>query len=210
MPKLFKYFLIAVSLFGCGAAVAAPKLCSPGYQDSTCVTPIARAPIAAPQCSTGPGWTTTATPVWQGAYWSSPGCSYQPPPACPSGFTQTSGPTWNGGAWVGLVCAPQATTPPGPTCASNYASPPVTYLGVTQSSCHAGNGCDYYTVSVFWNSPGTPTWSTTMQPWNQEGTDRATFESMIDSAIAGSGYSRGPMAVPQPIIFGGGIWAVCR
>ncbi len=114
MNKLLTLIVLCVLLSGTRVASANPVLCSPGYQDSTCVTPISRAPSAAPQCSTGAGWTTTSSPVWRGAYWSAPGCNYQAPPSCPSGYTQISGPAWNGSSWVGLNCQPPAPPPPPP------------------------------------------------------------------------------------------------
>ncbi len=114
MKWMLRAILICAVLLGSRIAVANPVLCSPGYQDSTCVTPISRAPIPAPQCSSGAGWTTTASPAWQGAQWSSPGCNYQAPPTCQAGYTQTSAPSWNGSTWVGLACQPPAPPPPPP------------------------------------------------------------------------------------------------
>lgn len=185
MPKLFKYFLIAVSLLGCGAAMAAPRLCSPGYQDSTCVTPISRAPIAAPQCSTAAGWTTSYPAVWQGAQWSQPGCNYQAPPSCPPGYTQNSAPWWNGSSWVGLGCQPTTPpTPPGPTC--QYGPTPSNnsiYLAGT--NCSADGGCSGSSLTVIWNNQ----WVLNRQ-FNTLTDDPAT-EPQVAAALAGTGYSRG-------------------
>lgn len=114
MKVLLRALAILVLLAGSDLALANPVLCSPGYQDSTCPTPIAKGPIPQPQCSSGAGWTTTSYPVWRGAYWSAPGCNYQAPPSCPSGYTQISGPSWNGSTWVGLNCQPPAPPPPPP------------------------------------------------------------------------------------------------
>lgn len=112
MKWILRAVLFAAVILGSRIAVANPVLCSPGYQDSTCVTPISRAPTPAPQCSAGAGWTTTSSAVWQGAQWSSPGCNYQAPPTCPAGTIQASGPFWNGGSWSQPVCA--AVPPPAP------------------------------------------------------------------------------------------------
>ncbi|TDN59089.1 hypothetical protein B0G77_8278 [Paraburkholderia sp. BL10I2N1] len=92
---------------------ATPVRCSPGYQDSSCTTPVSLAPIPQPQCSSGAGWTTVATATWQGAQWSAPSCNYQAPPVCLPGYSQIVAPSWNGVNWVGLGCQPN--TPPAPT-----------------------------------------------------------------------------------------------
>ncbi len=184
MPKLFKYLLIAVSLLGCGVAVAAPRLCSPGYQDSTCVTPIARAPIAAPQCSTGAGWTTTSNAVWQGAYWSAPGCYYQPPPSCPSGYSQVSGPAWNGSSWVGLNCQP--TAPPSP--------PPAGHVLVATTNT---NSCG--TLGTF-NTYADGTYDASNPDWSQSFS--GTWDQMYNSGVnyMNQNYARytAPMYISQP------------
>lgn len=114
MRMLLRVLSVIVLLAGSRLAMANPVLCSPGYQDSTCPSPIARGPVPAPQCSSGAGWTTTSSPVWKGSYWSAPSCNYQPPPSCPSGYYAASGPSWNGSSWVGLNCQPTAPPPPPP------------------------------------------------------------------------------------------------
>ncbi|WP_410199469.1 hypothetical protein [Burkholderia cenocepacia] len=91
-------------------ARATPVVCSSGYQDNTCLTPIRHDPIPAPQCAQGPGWVTTGSPVWQGSHWSQPQCSYQAPPSCPAGMQQTAAPTWTGSQWTQPGC--QAVPPP--------------------------------------------------------------------------------------------------
>ncbi|WP_168788793.1 hypothetical protein [Paraburkholderia aromaticivorans] len=115
MKKLLQAVLFIAGLLIGTSAFANPVICSPGYQDATCVTPIVHAPIPAPTCSSGAGWTTVSSAVWQGSHWSTPQCSYKGQPACPAGQQQVQAASWNGGSWVGLVCRPQATTPPPPT-----------------------------------------------------------------------------------------------
>jgi hypothetical protein len=85
-------------------ARATPASCAPGYQDNTCLTPIHHDPIAAPKCSTDPGWVTMGNPVWQGSHWSQPQCSYQPPPKCPDGTNQVGSPAWTGSQWTQPSC----------------------------------------------------------------------------------------------------------
>lgn len=91
-------------------ARATPVVCSSGYQDNTCLTPLRHDPIPAPQCAQGPGWVTTASAVWKGSHWSQPRCSYQAPPSCPAGMLQTAAPAWTGSQWTQPGC--QAVPPP--------------------------------------------------------------------------------------------------
>jgi len=88
----------------------APIPCTPGYQDSTCAVPLRNGAIPQPQCQSGPGWTTVAASVWQGARWSDPQCSYQARPSCPPGYDEVAAPNWDGWSWVGQRCQP--TAPP--------------------------------------------------------------------------------------------------
>jgi len=129
MKMLVRALGLVLLLTGSELALANPVLCSPGYQDSTCPTPIARGPVPAPQCSSGAGWTTTSNPVWQGAYWSSPGCSYQPPPSCPPGYNQTTSPIWYGSSWGAPGCTPSTPPPPPP-------NPSLRLYVVTSSMTH--------------------------------------------------------------------------
>jgi hypothetical protein len=94
------------------AVQAQPQHCSPGFQDSSCFGVLLNAPQVAPTCTSGAGYTTTSPAVWQGSKYSTPSCSYTPPPTCGSNMTQTAAPTWNGSAWVGLACTPVQTPPP--------------------------------------------------------------------------------------------------
>lgn len=48
MKRILRILLLGLLLFGARAALANPTLCSPGYQDSTCVTPISHGAIPAP------------------------------------------------------------------------------------------------------------------------------------------------------------------
>jgi hypothetical protein len=121
------------------AALAGPARCSYGNQDSTCTTPISRAPIPQPQCPTGLGWTTVSASAWQGSQWSAPQCNYQAPPTCPAGYDLTSPPVWNGASWVGLGCSPDAPQPP--------SNPPALFVG--------------YCGTVWYVRPGPTDWSCT-------------------------------------------------
>jgi hypothetical protein len=47
MKRILRILLLGLLLFGARAALANPTLCSPGYQDSTCVTPISHGAIPA-------------------------------------------------------------------------------------------------------------------------------------------------------------------
>lgn len=91
-----------------------PVRCSPGNEDSTCITPIVTAWQTPTNCSTGPGWTTTTPAKWIGSQYTAPTCNYQAPPSCPGGYTEISPPSWNGATWVGLACVPSLPPPPDP------------------------------------------------------------------------------------------------
>lgn len=83
MMRVLKFSLLGLSLLAARSALAEPALCSPGYQDSTCVSPIQHGPIPPPACPTG--YTQTSLPVWLGAVWSAPGCQPPaPPPPAPA------------------------------------------------------------------------------------------------------------------------------
>ena len=80
MTRVWKIQLLALTLLAGRSALAAPMLCSPGYQDSTCVSPIQHEANPPPVCPAG--YTQTTSPVWMGAVWSAPGCQPpSPPPA---------------------------------------------------------------------------------------------------------------------------------
>ncbi|CAE6956656.1 hypothetical protein [Paraburkholderia domus] len=115
MKKLLKTVLVIAGMLIGTSAFANPVICSPGYQDATCVTPIVHAPIPAPTCSSGAGWTTVSPAVWQGSHWSTPQCSFKGQPACPAGQTTTSAATWNGSAWTQPVCTQPAQGNSSPT-----------------------------------------------------------------------------------------------
>jgi hypothetical protein len=109
--------MVRPSVFVVGALIAhiglaTPILCSPGYQDATCLTPFVSAAAPAPACRTDPGWTTTAPAVWQGSQWSQPQCSYQAQQVCPVGTTTVSPSTWTGSSWTQPTCQVQAPQPP--------------------------------------------------------------------------------------------------
>ncbi len=164
--------------------MANPVLCSPGYQDSTCPTPIARGPVPAPQCSSGAGWTTTSNPVWQGAYWSSPGCSYQPPPSCPSGYSTVTGPSWNGSTWVGLSCQPTAPPPPPP-------AGHVLVATAATNSCGTTGTLNAYADGTY--DASNPDWSMSFSGnWDKMFNDGATYMN--------NNYARyiQPMYISQP------------
>lgn len=119
--KLNSMFLMTLGFAAGGQAFAAgPSRCAPGYQDSSCVGVLLNAPQAAPTCSAGAGWTTTAPATWAGSKYTPPQCSFTAAPNCAPGYVQSQAPNWNGTQWVGLQCAP-AITPPGPpvSCGSN-------------------------------------------------------------------------------------------
>ena len=78
MTRNMKIRLLALTLLAGRNASAAPALCSPGYQDSTCVSPIQHGAIPPPVCPAG--YTQTNPPVWMGAGWSTPGCQPPSPP----------------------------------------------------------------------------------------------------------------------------------
>ena len=140
-------FLAAASALFAGGALANPVVCSPGYMDSTCVTPISKAPQPAPACSTGAGWTTVSPARWLGSGWSQPTCSYTPPPTCPSGYNETTSPTWNGSSWVGLGC-----TAASPWFNQTYS------IGFCDTSNAADTAwtCSANTVSISFDGSGTP------------------------------------------------------
>jgi len=80
MKRGLKFLLPGLLLWAGRNALAGPVLCSPGYQDSTCVSPIQHGPIPPPVCPAG--YSQTNPPVWMGAVWSAPGCQPpSPPPA---------------------------------------------------------------------------------------------------------------------------------
>lgn len=107
--------LVLFSLLA-GSAAAQPVRCSPGYQDASCVGVLYNPVQIAPTCSSSAGWVTVTPAQWIGSRYSTPACSYTPPPTCPPSSTQTGAPNWNGAAWTGLQC--QANTPPSPLNAS--------------------------------------------------------------------------------------------
>ncbi|MBN3761093.1 hypothetical protein [Burkholderia sp. Ac-20365] len=109
--KLSRAVVAGFAQFACATVFASPVLCTPGFQDSTCAPLLYREADPQPQCSSGPGWTTVVASTWIGSQWSTPQCSYQPPPTCPAGYTETAPPQWNGTTWVGQVCAPPAPPP---------------------------------------------------------------------------------------------------
>lgn len=211
MKKSLMMLAVGVLLLGSRLAQANPALCSLGYQDSTCVTPISRAPIAAPQCSSGAGWTTTSSPVWKGAYWSSPGCSYQPPPSCPPGYSQVTGPSWTGSNWVGLTCQPTAPPPPPPPACQYSASPPYSASMLDWGNCTADGGCDGTLLSGNYGS-NTPVTQQFVSGLHST-FDSATLIQMLDSNLASVGFSRGAL-----VSAGGGngnsspsyVWQICR
>jgi hypothetical protein len=102
------------TLLAARAAVASPIICSPGYEDATCGTPILHAAEVAPTCSTSPGWTTVSAAQWIGSGYSEPTCSYQPPPTCPAGYNETAAPVWDRAQWTEGECT-SAEPPDGPS-----------------------------------------------------------------------------------------------
>lgn len=108
-PRMYPFYDRAGQYIGT-RAMCAPIPCAPGYQDSTCAVPLRNGAIPQPQCQNGPGWTTVAASVWQGARWSDPQCSYQARPSCPPGYDEVAAPNWDGWNWVGQQCQP--TAPP--------------------------------------------------------------------------------------------------
>lgn len=86
MTRNMKIRLLALTLLAGRNTLAAPALCSPGYQDSTCVSPIQHGAIPPPVCPAG--YTQTNPPVWMGAVWSAPGC--QPPSPSPAAVVPTA------------------------------------------------------------------------------------------------------------------------
>ena len=172
-------------MFGARAALANPTLCSPGYQDSTCVTPISHGAIPAPQCSTDAGWTTISNAVWLGAQWSQPQCNYQAPPACPAGYTQTSPPSWNGSSWSAPGCSPPVAANPQPTLTCLYDYNHNVRLA-PYGNCTADGGCDGMALQVMWGGNGFQT--VVFQFWPN---DYTVTDTDINQALAGTGYSRG-------------------
>lgn len=81
MMRSLKIPLLALMVLVERGALAAPALCSPGYQDSTCVSPIQHGAIPPPVCPAG--YTQTNPPVWLGSVWSAPGCQPPSPPPVP-------------------------------------------------------------------------------------------------------------------------------
>ncbi|BDC45311.1 hypothetical protein PTKU15_86080 [Paraburkholderia terrae] len=132
--NLFGVLSVAILLAAGKGAMAKPVLCSPGYQDSTCGSPVSHAAIPQTQCSAGAGWTTLSPAVWQGAQWSAPQCSYTAPPTCQAGYSQTASPWWTGSSWVGISCAP----PPPPSTDDQdpfgYCSPRLAQPGYTMGA----------------------------------------------------------------------------
>jgi hypothetical protein len=185
MKVFLRALALVMLLAGSQLALANPVLCSPGYQDSTCPTPIAKGPIPQPQCSSGAGWTTTSYPVWQGAYWSSPGCSYQAPPSCPPGYYAASGPSWNGSSWVGLNCQPTAPPPPPPPAGH------VLIATTTTNSCG--------TLGTF-NTYADGTYDASNPDWTQSFS--GTWDQMFNSGTAymNANYARyyGQTYITQP------------
>lgn len=197
MKRILRILLLGLLLFGARAALANPARCSPGYQDSTCPSPISHAAVPAPQCSTGAGWTTIANAVWMGAQWSQPQCNYQPAPVCPAGYTQTSAPSWNGSSWSAPGCSPPVAaatpTPPpaGPTClyAYNYS-----IVVGDAGNCSADGGCDGTGLFVQWGGNGFQYVWTDYWPGLHTDYDMAQIEPLVQASLARSGgYSRGAL-----------------
>ena len=185
MKRILRILLLGLLLFGARAALANPTLCSPGYQDSTCVTPISHGAIPAPQCSTDAGWTTISNAVWLGAQWSQPQCNYQDPPACPAGYTQTSPPSWNGSSWSAPGCSPPVAANPQPTLTCLYDYNHNVRLA-PYGNCTADGGCDGMALQVMWGGNGFQT--VVFQFWPN---DYTVTDTDINQALAGTGYSRG-------------------
>ncbi|SIO61544.1 hypothetical protein SAMN05444165_5265 [Paraburkholderia phenazinium] len=115
---IFKLAVFTCLLFVGGTAFATPVRCSPGYVDSTCTTPLVGAPIPAPQCSSGAGWTTTTPAQWIGSGYTTPTCNYTAPPVCSTaaGWTTVVGASWNGSSWSDPSCSYTAA----PVCPGGY------------------------------------------------------------------------------------------
>lgn len=165
MKNFLKSVLVIAGLLIGTAAFAKPVICSPGYQDATCVTPISRAAAAAPACSTAAGWTTVSPAAWQGSHWGQPTCNYQAPQTCPAGYTQTSASVWTGSSWTAPACSPPTPPPPPPnegqaclnafntwTGYNNYFSHYILNnpgnLGGPLTGPYSGNGLDQYNAQV--------------------------------------------------------------
>jgi hypothetical protein len=112
--NVWKFALLVAAGWSVQASAQTAAGCGHGFDDNTCIPLISVAPQPQPQCSTAAGWTTASTAVWQGSGWSSPECTYTPPPQnCPVGDTEISPPVWNGESWSAPVCqAPPAPTLP--------------------------------------------------------------------------------------------------
>jgi hypothetical protein len=108
---LFRLLIALGFLIGGNSAWAAGSAagCTSGFEDNPCLgvinsSKVVSAAQVAPQCASTPGWTTTAPAKWDGSYYSTPQCNYQPPPSCPAGYTETSAPFWNGSSWSAPGC----------------------------------------------------------------------------------------------------------
>jgi hypothetical protein len=148
-------FIVGIALL-LDTSNAAPVLCSPGYQDASCASPLSAPPQTAPTCSTDAGWQTITAAIWIGSQYSTPVCSYTAPPTCPSGSTQVTPATWNGTAWSGLVCQPKAQT-----CIAGQ-----TWDGTAcvPSTCLQEGGTWNSTTAVC-NCPVMKTWSASHCQW---------------------------------------------
>lgn len=165
-------------------AMATPARCTPGYQDSTCLTAIQHGSIPAPMCSTDPGWTTTGQAVWLGSYWGQPSCAYQAPPSCPAGYQQTSPPAWTGSSWTQPICTaiPQQPTPP---------AGHVLVATATTNSCGTLGTLNTYADGTY--DASNPDWSQTFS---------GTWDQMYNNGTAymNANYARyyQPMYITQP------------
>ena len=111
-----KILLLACILLCGRSALATPVRCSEGYQDNTCLTPIAAAPKVVPTCPSTPGYTMADPAKWIGSSYTNPTCNYTAPPVCSTapGWVTVAGASWTGASWSNPSCS---YTPP-PTCSS--------------------------------------------------------------------------------------------
>ena len=190
--KILKLLLSMTLIGGASAAFANPVLCSPGYQDSTCGTPLRGSGPPQPQCSTGPGWTTSAASVWQGSRWSQPACNYQPPPSCPPSYIQ-SGPSWNGSQWVGLVCTAPAPPPPPPGPTISAFSYFLDCIYTHQGSGRTYTGTDQVIINKLTYADGSVSY------YQYQGRGYPNLVTLIDSQgryyneLTGDNYSGDPL-----------------
>jgi len=113
------------------SAFATPVRCSAGFQDNTCLTPIAATPKVAPTCPSSAGYTTATPAKWIGSGYTAPACTYTPPPTCSTaaGWLTVVGASWNGSSWSAPECS--------------YTAPPVCPGGYNETSAPSWNGSSW-------------------------------------------------------------------